>query len=67
MKVTQTAPKQALMTPREASKYLRVKPRTVSKWCREGKLRAFKVGKVWRIHAFDGKPIIEVTDGIQSK
>jgi excisionase family DNA binding protein len=51
--------KQGLMTPRAASEFLHVQPRTVSKWCREGKLRAVKVGKVWRIHTFDGRPIIE--------
>jgi excisionase family DNA binding protein len=53
-------PKEGLMTPRQASLFLEVTPRTVAKWCREGKLRAIKIGKVWRIRTFDGKPIIEV-------
>jgi excisionase family DNA binding protein len=57
-----TTPKEGLMTPREVSKFLRVKPRTVAKWCREGRLRAIKVGHVWRIRTFDGKPIIEVRE-----
>jgi excisionase family DNA binding protein len=43
---------------------LRVTPRTVSRWCRDGKLRAIKIGRVWRIRTWDGQPIIEVQDGI---
>ena len=43
---------------------LRVTPRTVSRWCRDGKLRAIKIGRVWRIRTWDGMPIIEVQDGV---
>jgi excisionase family DNA binding protein len=52
-------PTYGLMTPREAAVHLRVTPRTVARWCRDGKLRAIKVGRVWRVRTWDGAPIIE--------
>jgi len=57
-------PTYGLCTPREAAVMLRVTPRTVSRWCRDGKLRAIKIGRVWRIRTWDGQPIIEVDNGV---
>ena len=57
-------PTYGLCTPREAAVMLRVTPRTVSRWCRDGKLRAIKIGRVWRIRTWDGQPIIEVENGV---
>jgi len=59
-----SVPTYALCTPREAAVMLRVTPRTVSRWCRDGKLRAIKIGRVWRIRTWDGQPIIEVENGV---
>jgi len=57
-------PTYGLCTPREAAVMLRVTPRTVSRWCRDGELRAIKIGRVWRIRTWDGQPIIEVENGV---
>lgn len=37
------------LTPKEVAGILRVSPRTIQRWVKEGKLRAVKVGKLWRI------------------
>ena len=37
-----------LMTVEEVAEYLRVKPSTVYKWAKEGKIPAAKVGWLWR-------------------
>ncbi|MGD0153295.1 MAG: helix-turn-helix domain-containing protein [Thermacetogeniaceae bacterium] len=38
-----------LLTVNEAADFLRVQPRTIRKWLREGKLLALKAGRLWRI------------------
>jgi excisionase family DNA binding protein len=38
-----------LLTVEEVAAYLRVAPATVYRWCRNGRLRAIKIGKEWRI------------------
>ncbi len=38
-----------LLTPKEVAEILRVSPRTVQRWVKEGKLRAVRVGRLWRI------------------
>lgn len=38
-----------LLTVSEAARQTGFKPRTIARWCREGKLDATKVGRVWRI------------------
>lgn len=38
-----------LLTPREVGKQLGVTPRTVVRWINEEKIKAVKVGRVWRI------------------
>lgn len=43
--------KQKLRTPRQVAEQLQLQPRTITKWCREGKIDAVKVGRVWRIVA----------------
>ena len=43
----------AILTIPEIADYLRVSRTTVWRWCNEGKLPAFKVGKVWRIRRAD--------------
>lgn len=38
-----------LLTPKEVAEILRVSPRTVQRWVKEGKLWAVRVGRLWRI------------------
>lgn len=41
---------QQFMTIREVAEYLRVDRSTVWRWCINGKLAAFQIGRSWRIH-----------------
>lgn len=38
-----------ILTVPEIAEYLRVSRTTVWRWCNEGKLRAFKAGRHWRV------------------
>jgi excisionase family DNA binding protein len=38
-----------LLLPAEVARILRVTVRTVERYCAQGKLRAVKVGRLWRI------------------
>jgi excisionase family DNA binding protein len=39
-----------LLTPRQVGDLLQVTPRTVTRWCREGRIGPCrKLGRVWRI------------------
>jgi excisionase family DNA binding protein len=40
---------EGLLLPAEVARILRVTVRTVEKYCKQGKLRAVKVGRLWRI------------------
>jgi len=42
-----------ILTVREVAKYLKLSRTTIWRWCNEGKLQAFKVGRGWRIHRSD--------------
>jgi len=49
--------KTRLLTPRQVGEQLNFSPRTITRWCREGRFKeAKKVGRVWRIPegSFDG-------------
>lgn len=39
-----------ILTVQEVADYLKISRSTVWRWCNEGKLTAFKVGRSWRIH-----------------
>src|SRR5215471_14220642 len=42
--------KPRLLTPRQVGEQLSFSPRTITRWCREGRFKeARKVGRVWRI------------------
>ena len=47
------AEEQSFLTPKEVSDLLRVSTQTVLRWIKEGKLPAYKVGRVWRISKVD--------------
>ena len=39
-----------ILTVREVAEYLKLSRTTIWRWCNEGRLQAFKVGRSWRIH-----------------
>ena len=39
-----------ILTVRGVAEYSRLGRTTIWRWCHEGKLKAFKVGRSWRIH-----------------
>lgn len=39
-----------ILTVQEVADHLKISQATVWRWCNEGKLLAFKVGRGWRIH-----------------
>jgi excisionase family DNA binding protein len=38
-----------LLLPAEVARILRVTTRTIERYCKQGRLRAVKVGRLWRI------------------
>lgn len=40
-----------VLTVRETARLLKVSKATICRWCVEGKLPAFKIGRQWRINA----------------
>lgn len=47
-----------LLTIAEAAEYLRLSKRTTWRWCRSGRLPAFKIGHQWRIAKADLQELI---------
>lgn len=47
-----------ILTVPEIAQYLKVSRTTVWRWCNEGKLPAFKVGRGWRIHRSEVERIV---------
>ena len=41
--------KHGLLTPSEVADWLGVKPQTVTKWLRQGRLKGIKLGRLWRV------------------
>ena len=39
-----------ILTVKEVADYLKLSRTTVWRWCNDGQLPAFKVGRGWRIH-----------------
>ena len=46
-----------LLTAKEVADYLRVDRATVWRWCKQGVIPAFRVGRSWRIHQDDLKQL----------
>jgi len=49
----QTEELDTFLTPQEVSEMLRVSIYTVRRWINEGRLPAYKFGRVWRIRSAD--------------
>lgn len=47
-----------ILTVPEIAEYLKVSRTTVWRWCNEGKLPAFKVGRIWRIRRSEFERIV---------
>lgn len=47
-----------ILTVREVADYLKLSRTTIWRWCKEGKLKAFKVGRGWRIHRSELEDIV---------
>ncbi len=47
-----------ILTIREVAEYFKLSPTTIWRWCNEGRLPAFKVGRSWRIHRSEVEKII---------
>lgn len=47
------SPRTQLLTIRQVADHLQVCERTVRRWIQEGKLRAMRIGRGWRIHPRD--------------
>ncbi len=47
-----------ILTVQEVAQYLKLSRPTVWRWCQEGKLSAFKVGRGWRIHRSEMEKIV---------
>lgn len=48
--VQKVNPMNDILTIKEVADYLRLSRTTVWRWCNEGKLPGFKVGRGWRVH-----------------
>jgi excisionase family DNA binding protein len=51
--VSKKASRHRLLSPTQVAYLLELQPRTVARWCREGKIPAHKYGRVWRIRLED--------------
>jgi excisionase family DNA binding protein len=47
-----------ILTVKEVSDYLRLSRATVWRWCNDGTLPAFKVGRGWRVHRGDVEKLL---------
>lgn len=51
-----------LLTAEEAAAYLRVSIETIWRWCKEGRLPAFQIGRGWRIRRDRLEQLIEALE-----
>ena len=52
-----------ILTVREVAEYFKLSRTTIWRWCNEGKLQAFKVGRGWRIHRSEVERIVGQNSG----
>ena len=51
-----------ILTVQEVATYLKVSRSTVWRWCNEGKLSAFKVGRGWRVRRREVEKMVAQPD-----
>lgn len=59
-------PSDEVLTTSEAAAYLKTTQYTIWKWCKEGKLPAFQIGREWRIRKEKLYELIEELEGVNS-
>ena len=47
-----------ILTVPEIAEYLKVSRTTVWRWCNEGRLPAFKMGRIWRVRRSEFEKIV---------
>lgn len=52
-------PEKEYYSPQEIAEKFNLKPRTVANWIRQGKLKAIKLGDLWRVHRTDLEAFIK--------
>ena len=52
-------PEKEYYSPQEIAEKFNIKPRTVSAWIRQGKLKGVKLGDLWRVHRSDLQAFIK--------
>lgn len=56
-----------ILTVQEVADYLRVSRTSIWRWCQEGRIRAFKLGRTWRIQRSEVQRLVasssDTTDG----
>jgi excisionase family DNA binding protein len=52
-------PEKEYYSPQEIAEKFNLKPRTVANWIRQGKLKAIKLGDLWRVHQADLEAFIK--------
>jgi len=52
-------PEKEYYSPQEIAEKFNLKPRTVANWIRQGKLKAIKLGDLWRVHRADLEAFIK--------
>lgn len=50
-----------LLTTQEVADYLKLSRTTVWRWCKQGKLKAIKVGHGWRIHRSEIERLVGIS------
>ena len=55
--------KDAVLTTREAIRYLRISKPTYLKYIRLGRIKAVKAGKGWKVHQSELHRFLKVRDG----
>ena len=55
------------LTPDEVAERYRISPQVVRKWCRTGKLKALRLGKLWRIAPYDLEAFLKEQQEIKSE
>lgn len=56
-----------ILTPEQIARDWQLKPNTVAGWCRSGHLKAWKVGRQWRIKRSDWEEFIAKEEGERKK
>jgi len=60
-------PDGVIWTAAETADFLRVSRATVQRWCQQGKLPAFKIGREWRINGEKLQKVVHLMESGETK